>query len=411
MSEILLERKQGRKSPSALIILSIGIGGVVVFVLGFVLFWGVGVRAVGGDAPIWGTPLLNRSSSGAGGSETGERDYPVTVRVDPFTFRDLSYRPVKGIYVSSWIAGSQKHLEKQLRMADRTEINSMVVDIKDATGYVTHDTDVDLAGSLGLEESRIDDMDGLVAKLQEHDIVPIARIVCFKDPVLARRKPEWAVQDVNGGLWKDNKGFTYIDPYRKKVWAYLVDIAEDAVERGFREIQFDYVRFPSDGKISDAVFPGKDGEAEDAIADFLSYARRRLEQKGAWVSADVFGLTVHVYDDLGIGQKVEKVSRNVDIVSPMIYPSHYYAGSYGIQDPNSEPYKVITNAMQDSIRRLQGTGAIVRPWLQDFSMGNNTYGVDEVKAQIRAVEDLGYEEWMLWDPSVKYTEGALRPQP
>ena len=131
---------------------------------------------------------------------------------------------------------------------------------------------------------------------------------------------------------------------------------------------------------------------------------------GVWVSADVFGLTLYVKDDLGIGQKIEKVSSNVDIVCPMIYPSHYYAGSYNQKNPNSHPYEIITAAMKDSTKRLRGTGAIVRPWLQDFSLGGVTYGVEQVKAQIKAVEEQGYTEWLLWDPSLKYTEGALRPR-
>lgn len=413
MGNNLFKRGRRRRTPSALLILSIGSVGLVVFMLGFVLFWGVGVRVAGGNAPVLGIPSLSRPSSvsdGNGSDGSSFREYPVSVPVDLLTFRDLSYVPVKGIYVSSWVAGSPEHLESQLEMADRTEINAMVVDIKDATGYVTYDTGVEMAGSLDLEELRIKDIDGLVARLREREIVPIARIVCFKDPILARRKPEWAVRDVDGGLWTDNKGFPYIDPYRKEAWAYLVDVAEDAVDHGFREIQFDYVRFPSDGKISDTVYPGKNSDPEDAIAAFLQYARERLELRGAWVSADVFGLTVHVYDDLGIGQKVEKVSRNVDIVSPMIYPSHYSSGTYGIQDPNSKPYETITGAMQDAATRLEGTGATVRPWLQDFSLGGVEYGVDEVEAQIRAVEDQGYEEWLLWDPSMRYTEGALRPR-
>jgi hypothetical protein len=234
--------------------------------------------------------------------------------------------------------------------------------------------------------------------------------VCFNDPVLAKRQPEYAVKSKSGGNWHDKKGSSYTNPYDRRVWKYLVDLGEDAADRGFREIQFDYVRFPSDGRISDAVYPGAIGSKEDAIAKFLAYARGRLEKRGVWVSADVFGLTLFVKDDLGIGQKIEKVSTNVDIVCPMIYPSHYYAGSYNQKNPNSHPYEIITAAMKDSTKRLQGTGAIVRPWLQDFSLGGVTYGVEQVKAQIKAVEEQGYTEWLLWDPSLKYTEAALRPK-
>ncbi|GAB4245965.1 MAG: putative glycoside hydrolase [Thermoleophilia bacterium] len=390
----------------------IGLGAAAAFLVGFWFFWMLGSRVAGGDGSVLRLPL-----PGWPGGETVEAALPPRWDsalelpvVDLPAFRDLSYVPVKGIYLSSWAAGSAKVLGAQLELVDTTEINAMVIDVKDATGYISYDSAVPLADELKLEERRIKDIAGLLATLRRHGIVPIARIVCFKDPLLATRKPELAVRNRNGGLWRDFKGSAYTNPYDRRVWEYLVDVAEDAADRGFREIQFDYVRFPSDGKISEAVYPGADGPMEDAIAGFLAYARGRLEKRGVWVSADVFGLTVYVKDDLGIGQKIEKVARNVDIVSPMIYPSHYEAGSYGQKNPNARPYEIITAAVRDSGRRLAGTGAMLRPWLQDFSLGGITYGVNEVRAQIKAVEEQGYKEWLLWDPGVTYTRGALRPQ-
>lgn len=400
-----------RRSPGPANVLVVALG-LVVFLVGFFLFWGVGTRIAGGGFRL-GLPDFGGGEPTTGavvGSLETPISYPVMVSFDPVVYRDSHYVPVRGIYISSWIAGSPELLAKQIAMVDRTELNAMVIDIKDATGYISYDSNVALADELDLEEHRIKDIDALLATLSEHDIFPIARIVCFNDKLLSVARPEWSVQDKNGGLWRDKKKVSYTNPYDRRVWEYLVDLAEDAASRGFREIQFDYVRFPSDGKISDAVYPGRNGTPEDAIAAFLAFARERLEGRGVWVSADVFGLTVHVKDDLGIGQKIEKVARNVDIVSPMIYPSHYEPGSYNIEDPNSSPYETITNAMADSGRRLSGTGAIVRPWLQDFSLGGVTYGVEEVKAQIKAVEDQGYTEWILWDPSVKYVEAALRPE-
>ncbi|MHB9148742.1 MAG: putative glycoside hydrolase [Thermoleophilia bacterium] len=400
-----------RRSPDPANVLVVALG-LVVFLVGFLLFWGVGTRIAGGGFRL-GLPDF-------GGGEPATEEvarsletpvtYPVTMRFDPVVYRDSHYVPVKGIYISSWIAGSPELLAKQIALVDRTELNAMVIDVKDATGYISYDSNVALADELDLEEHRIKDIDALLTTLREHDIFPIARIVCFNDKLLSAARPEWSVQHKSGGLWRDKKKVSYTNPYDHRVWEYLVELAEDAASRGFREIQFDYVRFPSDGKISDAVYPGRNAAPEDAIAEFLAFARARLEPRGVWVSADVFGLTVHVKDDLGIGQKIEKVARNVDIVSPMIYPSHYEPGSYNIEDPNSSPYETITNAMADSGRRLSGSGAIVRPWLQDFSLGDVTYGVEEVKAQIKAVEDQGYTEWILWDPSVKYVEEALRPE-
>ncbi len=274
---------------------------------------------------------------------------------------------------------------------------------------MTYSVDVPLAKQAGLIEKRIRDIDGMMAELDKRKIVPIARIVCFNDPLLSRKRPELAIKNKSGGIWKDRKGSSYISPYNREVWDYLVQLGQDAARHGFREIQFDYVRFPSDGNISNIAYPKTATSHEDTIAAFLEYAHQRLEPMGVWVSADVFGLTLYVKDDLGIGQKIEKVARNVDIVSPMVYPSHYYAGSYNIANPNSHPYEIITASMKDAKRRLAGTGALNRPWLQDFSLGGVQYGVAEVKKQIKAAEEQGFPEWILWDPGVSYTEGALRP--
>ncbi len=403
-------RRRGPQAAVPFLILLV-IAAVLAFLAGFALFWNVGSRVAGGGVD-FGFPDFARTESTpqVEAPHPAAARYPVTVAFDPIKYRDARYVPVKGIHVSSWVAGSQELLAKQLALCDRTEINAIVVEVKDDLGHLAYDTDVPLAEELGLEDPRIKDIDAFIAALNEHGVIPIARVVSFKDPLLASKRPEWGVQHRNGGLWEDYKGISFVNPYDERVWEYLVDVAEDAAAKGFREIQFDYVRFPSDGKISDTVYPGKDRPMEDAIADFLEYARGRLEKRGVWVSADVFGLTVHVKDDLGIGQKVEKVARHVDIVSPMIYPSHYYAGSYNLKDPNSSPYEVIRFAMLDSGRRLSGSGAVVRPWLQDFSLDGVAYGPDEVRAQIRAVEELGYTEWILWDPSVTYTEAALNPE-
>jgi hypothetical protein len=401
-------RRPARTAGPALAVIAVSI--LLAFAVGFGAFWAVGARVAGGGLSL---PHLGRGGAAGTAAQAAigvsSELQPLPV-VDLNRLRDLSYIPVKGIFISSWAAGSKQIMDKQIALVDRTEINAMVIDVKDATGYVSYATDVPLAKELKLEERRIRDIDGLMATLREHKIVPIARIVCFNDPILSKRRPEYAVKSKGGGNWKDKKGSSYTNPYDRRVWKYLVDLGEDAADRGFREIQFDYVRFPSDGKISDAVYPGATGSKEDAIAQFLAYARGRLEKRGVWVSADVFGLTLYVKDDLGIGQKIEKVSSNVDIVCPMVYPSHYYAGAYNQKNPNSHPYEIVTAAMKDSTRRLQGTGAIVRPWLQDFSLYGVTYGVEQVKAQIKAVEEQGFTEWLLWNASVKYTEGALRPQ-
>lgn len=379
--------------------------GLAVFAGGFILLWSLGSWLVGGG----GFPGGGKETTAQTPSAAGVRsEYALEPLVDLRVLRDLSYVPVKGIHVSAYGAGDQELLDKMLGIADRTEINAFVIDVKDDLGKVCYSADVPLAESLGLIDPRIKDIDALIATLREHDITPIARLVVFKDNDLAKKRPELAVQNSNGDVWQDYKGLRFTNPYNHEVWEYNVQIAEDAARRGFREIQFDYVRFPSDGPISEAVYPGEYTTKEDAIAGFLAYARQRLEPLGVWLSADVFGLTVHVKNDLGIGQQIEKVSQNVDIVCPMVYPSHYGKGVYGIDHPNASPYELITKAMIDTTARLAGTGAKGRPWLQDFSLGGVEYGVEEVKAQIKAAEEQGYNEWLLWDPSLKYVEAALR---
>lgn len=385
----------------------IAILGAFAFTAGFILLWSLGSWVVGGGGFPGGS---DGSTVAAPVPVPVKADYTLEPLLDLRAFRDLSYVPVKGAYMTSYAAASSEKLNNMIGLADRTEINALVIDVKDDIGLVAYDADVAMAKELGLVDARIDDIDALVAKLREHNITPIARVVCFKDDTLANKRPELAVKHEGGGIWKDFKGLSFTNPYNHEVWEYLVQVAEDAARHGFSEIQFDYVRFPSDGKISEAVYPGEYSSKEDAIAGFLAFARQRLEKLGVWVSADVFGLTVHVKDDMGIGQRIEKISQNVDIVCPMVYPSHYSPNSYGVASPNEHPYEIITAAMKDTRKRLAGTGAMGRPWLQDFSLGGVTYGVAEVKAQIKAAEEQGFSEWILWDPSLKYMEGALRAQ-
>ncbi|MCX8032893.1 MAG: putative glycoside hydrolase [Thermoleophilia bacterium] len=384
------------------------IAGLAAFGAGFVLLWSLGSWMVGGPGFPW------RSAEQAVSITTPAvtaPDYSVEPLVDLIAFRDLSYTPVKGIYVGSYAVQSNEWMPRLLGLADRTEINAFVIDVKDDWGKITYAANVPMAKKLGLIENRIKDIDALLATLAKHNIVPIARVVCFKDTRLSEARPDLSVRSSKGGKWADWKGLHYTNPYKHEVWEYLVQIAEDAARHGFREIQFDYVRFPSDGPISEAVYPGEYCAKEDAIAGFLAYARQRLEKLGVWVSADIFGIAImDTRDAAVIGQRYWKIAQNVDIVCPMVYPSHYESGSYGIQNPNASPYETVSAAMKETAKRLAGTGAMGRPWLQDFSLRGVEYGVERVKAQIRAAEEQGFTEWLLWDPALEYTEGALRPE-
>ncbi|NLE09949.1 MAG: putative glycoside hydrolase [Actinobacteria bacterium] len=382
--------------------------GIAGFAAGFILLWALGSWIVGGPGFPWETrdPQVATSVGLAVDSE-----YEIEPLIDQIVLRDMSYVPIKGVYVSSYAAGDSGIMERLLGLANTTEINSFVVDVKEDFGAITYAAAVPLANELGLIEKRIKDIDGFISTLSENGIIPIARVVCFKDTMLARERPDLAVMHTDGTMWEDYNELNYTNPYNHEVWEYLVQVAEDAARRGFREIQFDYVRFPSDGPISKAVYPGEYCSKADAIAGFLAYARARLEKLGVWVSADVFGIVIMDTPDADtIGQKYDKVCQNVDIICPMVYPSHYESGSYGLENPNGSPYELVTAAMKQTATRVAGTGAMGRPWLQDFTLGRVEYGVERVKAQIKAAEEQGFSEWLLWNASVKYTAGALRKE-
>ena len=324
-------------------------------------------------------------------------------------------RKVRGIYVNAWAAGSRNRMDALLDLARRTEVNSFVIDIKDASGYLSHRTEIPLAHEIGAtEEVRIRDLAGLLDRLESEGIYPIARIVIVKDPILAAFKPDLAVQDTAGGVWVDKKGIVWLNPYDERVWEYHVDIAREVVELGFPEIQWDYVRFP-DAPQSDlerAVFAGDDTRRKsEVIRDFLEYSRDGLADLGALATADVFGVAASATRDVGIGQHWESMVDVVDALLPMVYPSHYWAGSFGIDEPNAYPYEIVRGALRDALRRsgeVEGAGA-TRPWLQDFSLGTPLYGGPEVRAQIQATYDAGVDEWVLWNPGSRYTETALEP--
>lgn len=309
---------------------------------------------------------------------------------------------VRGIYATGWIAGSSKWFPRLVQFIRATQVNSIVIDIKDDEGTLSYKSGVDMAKEVGADVAKIKDPRAVMEALSQNGIWPIARIVVFKDPFLARKKPELAVKSKSGGLWRDRKGMTWVDPNCRQIWKYNVAVAKEAVALGFQEIQFDYVRFTSDGPIAECVYPYGDGiPKEDVIRNFLAYARNELKPLGVEVSADIFGLVTSAEDDLGIGQRLEKVAENVDIVSPMVYPSHYAPGSFGLKNPDLHPYETVLRGLNDARKRLEKTGVVIRPWLQDFSLGNR-YGREQVQAQIRAVHDAGLREWIFWNPSNKY---------
>ncbi|HHW11505.1 MAG TPA: putative glycoside hydrolase [Firmicutes bacterium] len=323
---------------------------------------------------------------------------PPFVRVTPTPMPE----EVRGVYATGWVAGTPSLFNNLLRFIDATPVNSLVIDIKDDTGKVSYRSTVPMVNLLGAWENKIPDVQNMLQTLQQKKVYPIARLVVFKDPFLAEKRPDLALKQRNGEVWRDYKGLAWVDPHAREVWDYNIQIAKEAVKMGFPEIQFDYVRFASDGDLRNCVYPYADGSSkEDVIRDFLLYARAELEPLGAVVSADIFGLVCSAADDLYIGQKLEKIAEAVPVISPMVYPSHYAKGCYGLADPDRRPYETVLRSLQDARQRLKDYPVKLRPWLQDFSLGN-TYGPVQIQAQIRAVYDAGVREWLFWNPSCRY---------
>ncbi len=321
---------------------------------------------------------------------------------------------VRGLYLNAWVFGSQRFYDL-VALADTTEINAFVIDVKDGTGSLTYQSSVPTAIAIGANNfKRAKDVRQRLAVLQKHGIHPIARIVVAKDPRLATRKASWAVQDKDGGLWTDRFGGEWVDAFRDSVWLYAGEIAAEAVLMGFREVQFDYVRFPDEPRklLDRAVFPARrPGESKrQGIRRNMGLLRDRLSSLGVPFAVDVFGLTTSATGDLGIGQNWEDMIVNADVVLPMIYPSHYGPGAFGLPWPNAEPYQVVRRALEDGIRRaaLVEGSARIRPFLQSFSIRRVRYTAREVRAQIEAVEDVGLTDWVMWNASGRYPAAAFR---
>lgn len=326
---------------------------------------------------------------------------------------------VKGIYVTGPVAGHAR-MEEIIQLLEETELNAVVIDVKNDDGFVTYSMSSETVEALDATVRYVKDMPALVERLHEMGIYVIARIVAFRDPHLAEAKPEWSVHRTNGTIYYDNSGLAWVNPYKREVWDYLVEVAECAVADGFDEIQFDYVRFSTEIKTGEVDY-GEDSDVvskTEIITQFTQYVHDKLSPLGVAVSADVFGTIIdNAYDSGIVGQDYAAISSNLDVICPMIYPSHYASGVYDQQYPNSAPYEMITGALQASDTALaglaEGDKPIVRPWLQDFTASwikpYHAYGAAEVREQIQAVYDAGYTEWILWNASNRYTKDALLP--
>ena len=326
---------------------------------------------------------------------------------------------LRGLYVNRWAALGRK-LNDLIGVAKRTEVNALVIDVKDDRGFVLYRSKVPIAREIGADTA-----DGhwlssakiraVLDTMAAYNIYPIARIVVAKDPLLAQKKLDLAIKRKSDlKPWLDKNGNAWLDPHQRAVWQYAADLAREAYDLGFSEVQFDYVRFPDEKRlISETVFPLANGRSRaEVIRDQLGFVRKALKPYGMRVTADVFGLTATDTTDMGIGQRWEMFVDQVDVVLPMIYPSHFARGTYRLRNPNAHPYKTIDHALKDAIARSASVphAASVVPWYQDFTLGAPRYGAAEVRAQKKAGYDNGFQSWILWNPKSNYTLAALEPR-
>jgi hypothetical protein len=363
---------------------------------------------------------------------------------------------IKAVYFTSWSAGLRSRMDYLVDLHETTAANAAVFDIKDYSGYLSYRVDVPEAAQYYAIRPTVRDIDELIGRLHRAGIYTIARITVFQDPILAEARPDLAVHRrskllegakpplTQATLWRDRKGLAWIDPASRPAWEYIAMIARDALSHGFDELNFDYVRFPSDGDMKDMYFPSWDGKTpkHKVIAKFFAFLRDALP--GVPLSADLFGLSTVNPDDLGIGQVIEDSYSQFDYVCPMVYPSHFAKKFLGYVNPAEHPYEVVNYSMRRAVERLElflkppapaaapaatGPSAAVepapaqpdpkprpesrvklRPWLQDFNLGAK-YDAGMVEAQIKAVQDaLGdrYAGYMLWSPSNVYSRAALK---
>jgi hypothetical protein len=356
-----------------------------------------------------GSPLVVKLP-GFARARLGAEPGPLTIRLRPHV--------VRGLYLSYYGLGDARTRRRVLDLVERTELNGLVIDVKGDRGMIPYVTRVPLALAAGAQGPvRVEHVEDLLAALRDQGVYTVARIVAFKDTVLAHHRPDLAVADGETGRpWRDNEGLAWVDPFREETWAYLIAVAREAAAKGFDEIQFDYLRFPSDGRVAAARYarPNTQANRLAAIAEFLARTRRELGPTGVFLSVAIFGYTAFNEDDTRIGQRVEELAAQVDYLCPMVYPSGYHLGIPGFPNPVAHPYEVVRETILRIRRRSARTPARTRPWVQDFrdyAFDRRPFGAVEIRAQIRGAAEAGAVGWMLWNPRNDYTEEALGPEP
>jgi hypothetical protein len=317
----------------------------------------------------------------------------------------------KALYLSFYGIGSDVLRGAALALLEHTELNALVVDVKSDRGMLPYASRIALAEQVGAQKLRtVGDMPALVAQLHRQGVYLIARVVVFKDERLASARPDLAVRNAQGELWRDGENQAWTDPMRSEAWQYNLDVAEEAASMGFDEIQFDYVRFP------DAVglqFARANTAANriDAITGFLGAARRRLAPYNVFLGADIFGYVLWNADDTAIGQQLETLSESLDYICPMLYPSGFKWGLPELRNPVEHPYQIVYRSLQRARQRTGLPGARFRPWLQaftDYAFDRRVFGAAQIQAQADAARDAGSNGWMLWNARNRYSAGGLQ---
>lgn len=371
-----------------------------------------------------GADLSEEAAGGGKEQSSSTSDNALTDAEDEAAENDIEEqipRPqpvkVKGIYVSGPVAGIDK-MDELIDLVDSTELNAMVIDVKNDEGKVTYKMQSDAVQELETSVGYIRDISALMEKCKQKDIYLIARIVAFRDPYLAEKKPEWALQTKDGEVFHDQNGMAWINPYEREVWDYLVEIASQAKTDGFDEVQFDYIRFSTDLGEAEVDYGPEAAETDkvEIITQFTKYLYEKLAPQGVYVAADVFGTVIDNKTDQEIvGQEYAAMAQHLDYICPMVYPSHYHNGAYGIGVPDADPYATVYAAAASSARELElvpeEKRAHVRLWLQSFTagwvQGHISYGPQQIREQIKGVYDAGYEEWILWNAAVNYQPDSL----
>ncbi|MCL4458187.1 MAG: GTP-binding protein [Nitrospirae bacterium] len=328
---------------------------------------------------------------------------PVEIKLKPFT--------PKALYLTFYGIGDRTLRESALRLINETELNSLVIDVKGDRGLITYKSSIPLASEAGAQKPIIvKDIKGLIKSFKEKGIYTIARIVVFKDNTLGSAKPDWTIRAQDGGVWRDRENLIWVDPFKKEVWNYNIDIAVEAAQNGFDEIQFDYVRFPDKNGLGFSM-PNTEENRVKAITGFLAEAKRRLAPYNVFLAADIFGYVAWNLNDTQIGQKIESLAQHVDYISLMLYPSGFQFGIPGYRNPVANPYNIVYLSLKKSQQRTQIHSVRFRPWLQafkDYAFDKRYFTGQEIRDQIKAAEEFGANGWMLWNPRNVYSPDGLK---